>query len=30
VGLQFLVHGILQATGKPSFYSGQLQETSVR
>ena len=30
VGLQFVVHGILQATGKPSFYSGQLQETSVR
>ncbi|MGE5802198.1 MAG: hypothetical protein ACM358_08055 [Gemmatimonadota bacterium] len=28
VGLQFLVHGILQATGKPNFYSGQLQETS--
>ena len=30
VGLQFLVHGILQATGKPSFYSGQPQETSVQ
>jgi hypothetical protein len=26
VGLQFLVHGILQATGKPNFYSGQLQD----
>jgi hypothetical protein len=30
VGLQFLVHGILQATGKPNFYSGELQETSVQ
>ena len=30
VGLQFVVHGILQATGKPNFYSGQLQETSVQ
>ena len=29
VGLQFLVHGILQATGKPNFYGGELQETSV-
>jgi len=29
VGLQFVLHGILQATGKPNFYSGQLQETSV-
>jgi hypothetical protein len=29
VGLQFLVHGILQASGKPNFYSGELQETSV-
>lgn len=28
VGLQFLVHGILQATGKPNFYSGEPQETS--
>lgn len=27
VGLQFVVHGILQASGKPSFYSGQLQES---
>jgi len=26
VALQFLVHGILQASGKPNFYSGQLQE----
>jgi hypothetical protein len=24
VGLQFVVHGLLQAAGKPSFYSGQL------
>ena len=30
VGLQFLVHGILQATGKPNFYSEELQETSVQ
>jgi len=30
VGLEFVVHGILQASGKPNFYSGQLQETSVR
>jgi hypothetical protein len=31
VGLQFVVHGLLQASGKPNFYSGQLQgsETSV-
>ena len=28
VGLQFLVHAILQASGKPNFFSGQLQETS--
>ena len=28
VGLQFLVHGILQATGKPNFYSGELPETT--
>jgi hypothetical protein len=27
VGLQFVVHGILQASGKPNFYSGQLIET---
>jgi hypothetical protein len=27
VGLQFVVHGILQASGKPNFYSGQLQES---
>ena len=26
VGLQFVVHGMLQATGKPNFYSGQMQE----
>ena len=29
VGLQFFVHGILQATGKPNFYSGEMQEASV-
>ena len=28
VALQFVLHGILQASGKPNFYSGQLQETS--
>jgi hypothetical protein len=27
VGLQFVVHGLLQASGKPSFYSGQPQES---
>lgn len=27
VGLQFVVHGLLQASGKPNFYSGQLQES---
>jgi hypothetical protein len=27
VGLEFVVHGILQASGKPNFYSGQLQES---
>lgn len=27
VGLQFVLHGFLQASGKPSFYSGQLQES---
>jgi hypothetical protein len=26
VALQFVVHGILQASGKPNFYGGQLQE----
>ena len=30
VGLQFLVHAILQATGKPNFFSGQPQESSVQ
>ena len=24
--LEFLVHGVLQAAGKPNFYSGQLQD----
>lgn len=28
VALQFVLHGVLQASGKPNFYSGQLQETS--
>jgi hypothetical protein len=27
VGLEFVVHGLLQASGKPNFYSGQLQES---
>ena len=30
VALQFVVHGILQAKGKPNFYSGELEETSVQ
>ena len=30
VGLQFVVHALLQATGKPNFYSGELQDTSVQ
>jgi hypothetical protein len=30
VALQFLVHGILQAQGKPNFYSGQLEEVSTQ
>lgn len=30
VGLQFLLHGLLQASGKPNFFSGQLQETSIQ
>jgi len=30
VALQFLVHGILQASGKPNFFSGEPQETSVQ
>ena len=31
VAFEFLVHGLLQATGKPNFYNGQLEgsETSV-
>ena len=28
VALQFVVHGILQASGKPNFYSGQVSEAS--
>lgn len=27
VGLEFVVHGILQASGKPNFYSGQLRDS---
>jgi hypothetical protein len=27
VGLEFVVHALLQASGKPNFYSGQLRET---
>lgn len=30
VALQFVVHGIMQASGKPNFYSGQLEEVSTR
>lgn len=30
VGLQFVLHGMLQASGKPNFYSGQLSEASVQ
>jgi len=26
VGLEFLVHALLQASGKPNFYSGELRE----
>ena len=28
VGLQFVLHAILQASGKPNFYSGQIQEAN--
>lgn len=28
VALEFFVHGLLQATGKPNFYSGQLEQPS--
>jgi hypothetical protein len=27
VGLEFVVHGLLQASGKPNFYGGQLRES---
>ena len=27
VGLEFVVHGLLQASGKPNFYSGQVRES---
>lgn len=30
VGLQFSLHGLLQATGKPNFYSGQPEEVGVQ
>lgn len=29
VALEFVVHGLLQANGKPNFYSGQLSEAHV-
>jgi hypothetical protein len=29
VGLEFVVHALLQMSGRPNFYSGQLQATSV-
>jgi len=28
VGLELVVHGLLQASGKPNFYSGQPQESA--
>ena len=30
VALQFVLHGMLQASGKPNFYSGQLSEPSIQ
>ena len=30
IGLQFLVHAMLQASGKPNFFSGQPQEVNVQ
>lgn len=30
MGLEFVVHGILQASGKPNFYSGQLRDSETR
>ncbi|MEX2155584.1 MAG: hypothetical protein WD773_01955 [Gemmatimonadales bacterium] len=30
VALQFVLHGLLQASGKPNFYSGQLSEPSMQ
>jgi hypothetical protein len=30
VALQFIVHGVLQATGRPNFYSGQLSEARMQ
>jgi len=30
VALQFVLHGMLQAKGKPNFYSGQLSEPSMQ
>lgn len=29
VAMEFVVHGLLQASGKPNFYSGQLSEARV-
>lgn len=30
VGLQFILHGLLQASGKPNFFSGQVSEVSIQ
>ncbi|HWC74851.1 MAG TPA: hypothetical protein VG454_13030 [Gemmatimonadales bacterium] len=30
VGIEFVVHAILQATGKPNFFSGQLEEARIQ
>jgi hypothetical protein len=30
VALQFVLHGMLQASGKPNFYGGQLADPSLR
>ncbi len=30
VGLEFVIHGLLQASGKPNFYSGQPAESEAR
>jgi len=28
VGLEFVVHALMQASGKPNFFSGQLRESA--